>query len=182
MNNRDFPLRLLDGEQIIWSGRPAQGVRFTARDWFLIPFSLIWCGFAIFWESMVLLSRAPVFFALWGIPFILMGLYITVGRFAADTWLRRHTRYALTNRRILIARSDPFGKLTSIGLERAPTMQLTEWRDGRGTIRFGQASLYSGWPGWGVWSPAFDPAPQWFGIEHAQQVFERIQRAGRDAT
>ncbi len=46
--------RLLGGERVAWSGRPVQGILFTARDIFLIPFSLIWCGFAVFWEASVL--------------------------------------------------------------------------------------------------------------------------------
>ena len=44
-----FRGRLLAGERVMWSGRPARGVMFTARDIFLVPFSVVWVGFAIFW-------------------------------------------------------------------------------------------------------------------------------------
>ncbi len=181
MNPAEFPARLLEGERIVWSGRPVQGTLFMARDWFLVPFSIFWCGFAIFWEASVLGSNAPALFALWGIPFIVVGLYLTLGRFTIDAWLRRNTRYAVTNRRIIIARSDPFPKLTSISLERMPELQLTEWPDGRGTIRFGPTLPYWGLAGWGGWSPATDPTPQFIGISDAQRVFDRIQRASRGA-
>ena len=91
METMDFTDRLLRGEKILWFGAPAQGLLFTGRDWLLVPFSLLWCGFTIFWESLVL--AGPVFIRLWGAAFVLFGLYLVVGRFLLDTAqiaLRRH--------------------------------------------------------------------------------------------
>jgi hypothetical protein len=47
---------LLDGERIRWSGQPDPSRLFGLADRVLIPFSVMWGGFALFWEAMVLLS------------------------------------------------------------------------------------------------------------------------------
>ena len=68
-----------------------------ASDAFAIPFGLLWCGFAIFWEwSVVSGGRAPWFFELWGVPFVAVGLYLVFGRFIADAYQRGRTVYGIT--------------------------------------------------------------------------------------
>jgi hypothetical protein len=172
-------MRLLEGEKVLWSGHPGQGLLLTGRDIFLIPFSLLWGGFAIFWEFSVMSLPTPDFFRLWGVPFVLIGLYLIIGRFVIDAWLRSNTMYAVTNQRILIARSGPFAKFTAISLHRLPDLQLTEGKNGRGTIHFGQAAPYWGRNGFAIWTPALDPIPQFLAIENAESVFDQIQRASR---
>src|SRR5215208_2118092 len=88
-------------EKILWTGRPKTGIVFRSTDFFLIPFSLLWFGFAIFWEYNVL-KMGVSFFALFGLPFILMGLYISVGRFFLDAIKRKNTIYGITDNRIII--------------------------------------------------------------------------------
>lgn len=55
------------GENLLWTGQPKTGIVFRNADIFLIPFSLLWCGFAIFWFITALTSGAPFFFAMFGI-------------------------------------------------------------------------------------------------------------------
>jgi hypothetical protein len=177
----DLTDRLLTGERILWSGRPAQGLLLTGRDAMLIPFSLVWGGFAVFWETAVLTQpKTPAFMSLWGIPFVLIGLYLVVGRFLLDAWIRSGMLYAVTNKRILISRSGPFSKFTALSLDRLPDASISESANGRGTIRFGDPA-----PPWGrrngvsSWTPSLDPTPQFMAIDNARSVFDQVQLATR---
>lgn len=189
MTSELFNGRLLPGERIAWSGQPQQGLLLTARDIFLIPFSLMWCGFAIFWTFMVTsasvseanaaaeVNGAGGFFVLWGLMFVAIGLYFVVGRFIVDAWVRRGLHYAVTDQRILIARGAPFGRFTALNIGKLPDIDLSERGNGRGTIRFGQPAAMRGYRGMSLWSVALDPTPQFLGIEDARRVFDLIQRA-----
>ena len=53
--NKDvFQSELLQGEKILWVGQPDPSVHFAKADAFLIPFSILWGGFALFWEGAAL--------------------------------------------------------------------------------------------------------------------------------
>ena len=166
---------LAKGETLRWSGRPRQGIVLRAADAFMIPFSILWAGFAVFWEASVLRDGAPVFFALWGIPFVLMGLYVTVGRFFFDATRRAKTEYGVTDQRIIIDRG-PRGALTSLELATLGEITINSSGDGSGTIMFGPSnlmtSMYAGtpWPGLKL-PPSFDMIPD------ARRVYEIIREA-----
>ncbi|WMX14016.1 hypothetical protein [Aureispira sp. CCB-E] len=121
------------GERIIWANRPKQGIIFRASDGCLIPFSLAWGGFAIFWESMVIIMDAPIFMALFGIPFVLIGLYLIIGRFFHDMYIRKKIIYGLTEKRIVIKRGD---NLRFVDLSALTDIQVLEKKDGSGSILF----------------------------------------------
>jgi hypothetical protein len=178
MSGNPFAGRLLSGEKIVWSGRPRQGLMLTRRDGLLIPVSLFWGGFAILWEwSVIHAPRAPAFLALFGIAFVLIGLFLMFGRFFLDAWVRADVFYALTESRILILRSRPWPRFQAISLDRLPEATLEEGPRGRGTIRFGPATTLanSRGAGMGFWMPVFDPTAQFVAIDDARRVFESIQ-------
>ena len=104
-----------------------------------IPFSLIWCGFVVFWEYTTLKSGAPVFFLLFGILFVLAGLFLTVGRFLLAAYRDRRTSYALTSERI-IAQTGSTRK--ALELATLPRMSVIQRSDGTGDIRFGEMAVY----------------------------------------
>lgn len=182
MSEADFQGRLLPGERIQWTGAPPTGLLVTGRDSFMIPFSLMWGGFAIFWEWSVVTGMgkghpAPDFFMLWGVPFVLIGLYLIVGRFFVDAWIRGATTYALTSQRVLIMRTAPTFKFTAFALDRLPELSLSERQDGRGTIRFQpSAAIWGGGNNsWSSWTPGLD-AGQFLMVADARNVFDSIQK------
>jgi hypothetical protein len=124
------------GERLIWSGAPRQGIVFRNADIAMVPFSLLWGGFAIFWE-VTALRGAPFFFALWGIPFVVIGLYMMVGRFFFDSLRRRGTFYGLTDQRIIVASRLPARAVKSYSLGTLQNLALDDHGNGTGTIQFG---------------------------------------------
>jgi hypothetical protein len=176
MQTDAFQGLLLKGEKIVWWGQPAQGLLLTSKDWFMVPFSLLFAGFAVFWESTVLnATNSPTIMKLWGVPFLLAALYLVIGRFLVDAWARRGITYAVTDKRILIHRSTPFAKFTVLTFDQLPSVNLIERSTGRGTIRLGQDQPAWANHGYSGWSPAFDPTPQFIAIEDARRVFDHIQ-------
>src|SRR3989442_217675 len=96
-----FGRELVPGEQVLWSGRPDPRRLLDATDVYVIPFSLLWGGFAIFWEILAI-QAGDLVGELWGIPFVLVALYLIAGRFLFMGWKRRRTTYAVTSRRAII--------------------------------------------------------------------------------
>jgi hypothetical protein len=148
----------------------------TSRDVMLIPFSLFWCGFVVFWIWSA--SKAGGAFWLFGVPFLFVGLYFVAGRFIFDAWVRAGTIYGLTAGSAMILRTRPSMSFTTVALGRASDVQLSETAAGRGTIRFGATAPMWGNRGWSAWTPSLDPTPQFLGIDGAREVFNLVQRAG----
>lgn len=172
-------------EKLLWSGAPRGGIRFRLADTFLIPFSLLWGGFAIFWEYLAVTTapaNTPFPFSLFGLPFVLIGLYIIFGRFFVDAWQRSRTLYLLTDQRALIVSGLFVRDVKSLPLRSLQDFTLTERADGSGTITLaGNSSLFggfaaAGWPGAGRHAP-----PAFEMIEQARHVHELLRGAVADA-
>ncbi len=135
---------LFPGERIEWLGQPDPRRWFATADVFLVPFSLLWGGFAIFWEVSVITDseEGGPFFVLWGIPFVLMGLYFMVGRFFYKAWRKRRTIYAVSDRRVFVVRTAPRPSVSADFIDRVPTINHTIRTDGSGTVRFGNPSWF----------------------------------------
>ncbi|NMN06422.1 MULTISPECIES: PH domain-containing protein [unclassified Novosphingobium] len=184
--SQQFQPYLLTGERILWSGQPKQGLVLGGRDVMLIPFSLMWGGFAIFWNAMVWFApfdrdsgASPEwFFKLWGLPFLVVGLYLIAGRFFHDAHIRKMLFYAVTDQRILILRGL---KITSLDIHRLPRLELSEHRDASGTVAFESSNVltFGGMNGFGWWLPAIGSGMQFYKIESPRKVYELIRSASR---
>lgn len=155
---RDFAFELQNeltaGESLLWSGQPQQKVIFHQQDWFAIPFSLAWGGFAIFWEwgvtghlgSANSSQATPFFFDLWGIPFVLIGQYFIWGRFLYTAWKKARTYYGVTNKRVLVVNLGTNRRVTDAYFLNIDSVSLSTRSDGTGTIEFApEPNVQSPW-------------------------------------
>lgn len=179
---------LTSDETLIWNGRPKQGIKLRSSDIFLIPFSLMWGGFAIFWETSVLFTiknagPAGIIGSIFGIPFVIIGLYLIFGRFIVDSKQRQNTFYGLTNKRIIIISGIFTRKIDTVNLTTLPNISLNEKSDGTGTILLGLPSpwgymgnLNAAWPGMPKTSPSLEM------IDNVREVYTNIQAAQQGQT
>lgn len=136
---------LSNGESLVWTGKPNPNIIFHPSDWYMIPFSLLWGGFAIFWEGGVTGffgftkgDHVPSFMVLWGIPFVLIGQYFIWGRFFYAAWKKKRILYAITNRRVLVLSLPPQAKIISSFIESISAIDRDIHANGSGTLKFGQ--------------------------------------------
>lgn len=163
------------GERVLWTGYPKQGLLFRAQDALFVPFSMLWGGFAVFWETSVISSHAPFFFMLWGVPFVAVGLHMIFGRFFTDAWLRRRTIYAVTEQRVIILTQSLQQRMRSLELAGLAEINISDHGNGSGTIVFGpsvMAGFMRGWPG-----SARNLPPAFERIPRAQDVLRTIRDA-----
>ena len=169
---------LASNERLLWSGRPAQGIVFRSSDLLMIPFSLLWGGFAVFWEySVVVTARAPFFFILWGIPFVGVGLYMIFGRFFLDARQRANTVYGVTNQRVIIVSGLLTTKTKSLNLRTLSDLSLDEKSNGGGSVSFGPSTGAARWPAGMAWPGMPAPAPAFELIDNPRSVYELIRKA-----
>lgn len=171
---------LATGESILWAGQPSRRVTFHKQDAFLIPFSLMWGGFAIFWEAGVMgwggsahRTAGPwVFGMIWGIPFVVIGQYLIWGRFVYAAWKKKRIHYAVTNRRVMVVQTGTSRQMASAYLDTLPTLIKEGGSNGIGTLRFVE-SVPSGrnasWDGL-----AMGTVPTFVDIEDVDSVYHLV--------
>ena len=174
------------GERIIWSGQPRQGVVLRGMDAVAIPFALIWIGIPLFGMTAALTGPKGSSFAfIPAIPFVLIGLYLLIGRFFVDAAQRRRTFYALTDERILIVSGLRSRSVRSLTLRTLDQVDVSARASGRGTISFGRSMYGSfalpGWPGMkGFQAPMFDMIPDVAAVAKLIRDAQRAANAPRE--
>jgi hypothetical protein len=166
---------LAGDERLLWRGEPRKGLLLRPSDGYLIPFSLLWCGFVVFWTWSAAKSGAPLPFFLFGVPFVAIGLYFVAGRFFVDALIRQKTQYALTNQRVILASGLLHPQVKSLELRNLGEISLTISSGERGTIAFGAPQ-----PGTMPWH-GNDRRPKFEMIERARAVHDLIRNAQQEA-
>lgn len=169
------------GEKLVWAGVPQQGIVLRKSDVFVIPFSLVWGGFAIFWEIMALSisieesGSIGYIFPVFGVPLVVIGLYVVFGRFIYDAKKREKTFYGITNERVIII-SGVFNKeVKSFHLSTLTDISLSEEKDLFGTITFGQDNrMATLLVGHSPPSAIGGNAPKFELIDHAKTVYNKL--------
>ena len=174
-------------EKLIWAGKPKQGIMFRSNDIFLIPFSIFWMGFVIFWEITAITTAlnapekgesAAFILPIFGIPFVIIGLYFVFGRFIIDAKRRKNTYYGITNERIIIISGLFRKKIKSLNIKTLSDISLTEKTNRYGTIYFGPINPFIWWYA-GIW-PEMEITPMFEMIPNAKEVYDQIRKIQRE--
>lgn len=164
---------LSTNEKLVWTGKPKQGILLRKSDIFLIPFSLFWAGFAIFWQFGVSELYTPFIFKLWGLPFVCIGLYITIGRFFLDAKKRANTTYGITNDRIIIKSGIFSREIKSLNIRTLSDISFSQKADNSGTIVLGPVDFRSSMMQGMEWPGVKQPNSLEF-IEEVKSVYDKI--------
>ncbi len=154
---------LRPGEQIVWHGQPAQGLRVYPLDYVML---VVWLGWAaiclfMFW---IIMAGEVWWGALFPLAFLGVGTWRLVYPFFWDRRRRASTWYALTASRALILEAFQKPQLLSLELHALHQIGFIVRMDGSGTIAFGVSwpespSIYRDyhgrWPYRGL-APAFE--------------------------
>jgi hypothetical protein len=177
-----FSAELSGGESIQWTGQPNRSVVFHPDDWLMIPFSLLWGGFAIFWllaasGTWDVFSTKPSrdlgwFGIIWGTPFVIVGQYMIWGRFFYESWKKKRTFYALTDRRVLLVEQGLMRRSsTSVYFSNLNMVDKRVRGDGIGDIAFNGAVVNR----WRSGRNNPPPPPTFRDIDNAESVFRLIE-------
>lgn len=131
------------GERLLWSGAPVPGNAAAGAiptSLFGIPFlafSCFWIGMA--WTATSRSNHVPgpfLFFPLFGVPFVLVGLGILLSPLWAYLSART-TVYAVTDKRALIVNGGFNRSVQSYSGSEIGDLVRVEGPDGRGSLMFG---------------------------------------------
>jgi hypothetical protein len=154
------------GEKTQWVGYPIPK-KFAIKEG--IPsfvFGIPWTAFVVFWESLAIKSGS-VFMTLWGVPFIVVGLYLLTSPFWEYLRARR-TIYVVSNKRLIILNGLLRPSRRSFAPPDIGSVEVVADHDGVGSIVFARERESDGEGGWNVKKIGF------MAIPHVREVEEHI--------
>ena len=129
---RLYKIYLSSDEVVLWEGKPENGHLLIPEDAFIIPFSIFWSGGAFSALAVSLSDFVLPFFAI-SLFFSVIGAYISVGRFVHKAYIRKHTYYVITNKKIFSCYKN---KVKIRNRHSIAEMHLKTYKDGCGNIVF----------------------------------------------
>ena len=156
-------------DRVLWKGRPEKGITIRPDELVTIPFGAFFTLFALFWISMAI-QAGP--FALFGIPFVLVGIYLLGGRFIVNEYMKKRTAYVITDKAIIRKRGSKVDVWYGRDLA---NMQVFSHKNGTTSFMFSTVQVHYG-RGRGV-------SKYLYGIENvrdAKDVSEAIKQIERN--
>ena len=171
-----FQEDLRPGERLVWTGQPNPDRLLSLGDIMMIPFSLMWGGFAFFWEASVLSiyfkpgSNMPIVMPLFGIPFCLIGFWLIFGRFFTMRAMRKRTFYALTDQRALFLTVGRQRNLQYVTIDSQLNYQKSVRADGSGSLMFASSQVPMWLTSFAAHQPGNTQAPAFTEIKDVDDV------------
>ncbi len=137
MNNSNFNSYLEMDEYIVWHGKPEKGSYIRREQMITIPFGLFFFFFACVWAGGA--SMASPLFALFALPFMAVGLYLSFGVIIHKAILLSKTEYAITNKKLIRISGQ---RVDMVRADQLGSLQIEMNKNGTGTITFLQQEVY----------------------------------------
>lgn len=125
---------LNEEEKVLWKGQSKTNVHLTALDLFYVPASVLFILFAI---KDFIIDEVD----LMGIPFIIFGLYILVGRFFMKYFRKRRILYYVTSKRVIVLDKSRNKILLEKNINSIKHINKNIRRNGVGTLQFGNPTI-----------------------------------------
>jgi len=107
---------LRDRESVLWEGKPVQA-RYVTRLWPMSLFGALFLAFSVFWVFMALSATRQAggpapgdglpsivisVFPFFGLPFVLVGFYLTFGHYIKSAIEWKRMLYVITDQRVIL--------------------------------------------------------------------------------
>lgn len=168
-----------DDEKLLWEGRPDTRIfLMSLGDKYRLILAALWVVFMIYFYNESFDDGALVLVRFFqGLPWWMLALFIagifyfTIGRWFLDCYIRRHTIYAISNKRAFIAKSAFEKKLDHVPI--LPGMKIDLAQGELGAITFVEnKSIFKNWNKWGVEDGNFT----FRGLHEAEKVYAVIEK------
>ncbi len=159
-----------------WSGWPKQGILFDKSDVYRIPFSIVFLS-GVSYVAYQFFSASTVL-GIVGIPFILFGLFIAIGRFIVDANNRNNLEYFIDESGIHIIRNDPQTNVMVteiVAYDQWTFTEVIKYSDGTGTVKFVSITSPYEMPIISL-VPTWSKIPQLFRIKDIDMVLSIIEK------